>query len=181
MPQVMPGVPVVMPGAMPGAIPGVMPGAMPPGAVGPAQCFEARSGFYSFSVAKRYAGAAVAFQAQPAQPMPRQASHSVHVPPGLAWNLWTHRQGVREQGRRDIRNGQARSSAYFLCMCAGADLCHVALLAGIHEAINQLKNNDITSKDVPLETVAVRWRFLGSIRSPICKNAPCLRTGTTLE
>ncbi|CAE7903521.1 ML4 [Symbiodinium sp. KB8] len=84
MPQVMPGVPVVMPGAMPGAIPGVMPGAMPPGAVGPAQCFEA----------------------QPAQPMPRQ--------------------GVREQGRRDIRNGQA---------------------------INQLKNNDITSKEPPWNDV----------------------------
>jgi len=84
MPQVMPGVPVVMPGAMPGAMPGVMPGAMPPGAVGPAQGFEA----------------------QPAQPMPRQ--------------------GVREQGRRDIRNGQA---------------------------INQLKNNDITSKEPPWNDV----------------------------
>ena len=58
MPQVMPGVPVVMPGAMPGAMPGVMPGAMPPGAVGPAQGFEARSGFCSVNVALLYSGVA---------------------------------------------------------------------------------------------------------------------------
>jgi len=62
-----------------------LPGAMQPGALAPAQCFEAQN-------------------QQPMMP----------------------RQGVREPGRRDIRNGQA---------------------------INQLKNNDITSKEPPWNDV----------------------------